>query len=358
MAALESLVRRDLAPSALRLTGSGTIALAAAIRIAARGQARPLVALPAWACYDLATAADMVDARVVLYDLDPRTLGPDWDSLRAALAAGPSSVVVVHLYGYPVDMGEAGRAAIAAGVTLIEDAAQGVGATLDDRPAGALAPLAVLSFGRGKGRTGGRGGALLAHGDVFREDVERLALGPAEGALPDALKLAAQWLLARPSVYGLLTGIPALGLGETVYRAPEPLTALSGAGVAALARVWDLAGAEAATRRRNVRRLAEALEGSESLARVQPVPGAVPGYLRFPVIARGPAPFATERARRLGVMPGYPKSLADLEGFRTRIVNQSEGFEAARMLARQLGTLPTHSRLTPRDIEALLAWLR
>jgi hypothetical protein len=91
---------------------------------------------------------------------------------------------------------------------------------------------------------------------------------------------------------------------------------------------------------------------------VQPVPGAVPGYLRFPVIARGPAPFATERARRLGVMPGYPKSLADLEGFRTRIVNQSEGFEAARMLARQLGTLPTHSRLTPRDIEALLAWLR
>ncbi|MGH7657720.1 MAG: hypothetical protein ACREL6_05755, partial [Gemmatimonadales bacterium] len=76
-------------PEAELLVDSGTSALALAIAACGSGapaigasrdfraDAPSRVALPAWGCYDLATAADMAGATVRLYDLDPGTLGPD-----------------------------------------------------------------------------------------------------------------------------------------------------------------------------------------------------------------------------------------------------------------------------------------
>ena len=48
------------------------------------------------------------------------------------------------------------------GLAVVEDAAQGLGATWRGRPLGSFGDVSVLSFGRGKGWTGGVGGALLA----------------------------------------------------------------------------------------------------------------------------------------------------------------------------------------------------
>src|SRR6266850_5501892 len=111
------------------LTDSGTSALALALRLAVGARRDcPRVVLPAWGCYDLATAADTADVEVVLYDLDPRTLGPDWDSLNRALSAGAAAVVVVHAYGLLVDLSEIARRAAGSGTFIIEDAAQAVGA--------------------------------------------------------------------------------------------------------------------------------------------------------------------------------------------------------------------------------------
>src|SRR5207237_8893759 len=141
------------------LTGSGTTALTAAL-IGVLKDRPGAVALPAYGCYDLATAADGANAPVLLYDLDPHTLAPDLPQLRDALRQGASAVVVVHFYGHPVDLGEVKRLAAERGALVIEDAAQAAGAKLDGRPVGTQSSLAVLSFGRGKGLTGGSGGAL------------------------------------------------------------------------------------------------------------------------------------------------------------------------------------------------------
>jgi dTDP-4-amino-4,6-dideoxygalactose transaminase len=98
----------------------------------------------------------------VLYDLDPATLSPDPASLDRAMSAGAAALVVAHLYGFAVDLDLAARAAERTGALLIEDAAQGVGGSYRGVPLGKCGSLSVLSFGRGTGRTGGRGGALLA----------------------------------------------------------------------------------------------------------------------------------------------------------------------------------------------------
>jgi hypothetical protein len=56
-------------------------------------------------------------------------------------------------------------------------------------------------------------------------------------------------------------------------------------------------------------------------------------------------------------MPGYPWALADLRGFGGRVGNADWRFPGARTLAERLITLPTHSRLRERDLEALETWL-
>ncbi len=82
--------------------------------------------MPAWACPDLMTAADSVDAEVILYDLDPATLAPAGASFADALALHPTSVVVAHWFGLPVSLESICTAVRNAGAQLIEDAAQGL----------------------------------------------------------------------------------------------------------------------------------------------------------------------------------------------------------------------------------------
>src|SRR5439155_325596 len=94
----------------------------------------------------------------------PPLPSPELDSLTAALTAGARLVVVTSLYGVPVQWRAVLECAAAVGAAVIEDAAQGFGASWLGRPLGSLGAVSVLSFGRGKGWTGGRGGALLARG--------------------------------------------------------------------------------------------------------------------------------------------------------------------------------------------------
>ena len=70
----EALCQAYSARQAL-LVGSGTSALQLALAgIAATVSRRP-VALPAYSCYDVASAANGADVDVWVYDIDARTLG-------------------------------------------------------------------------------------------------------------------------------------------------------------------------------------------------------------------------------------------------------------------------------------------
>ena len=109
------------------LTESGTAALTAALVGLQRDHEAQVVAIPAYSCYDVATAVEGAGARALLYDIDPRTLGPDLVQVEAALRRGATAVVVAHLYGCPVDLTTVKRLAVAAGAVVIEDAAQAFG---------------------------------------------------------------------------------------------------------------------------------------------------------------------------------------------------------------------------------------
>ena len=342
------------------VTDSGTSALTLALRALAADSVGdpPVVALPAYCCYDVATAADGAGVGVMLYDLDPETLGPDWDSLDSVLGAGAGAVVVAHLYGIPVDMGRVATVAGAHGALVIEDAAQGVGAMWAGRPAGSWGSLGVLSFGRGKGVTGSGGGALLANDERGRELVARVRgelASPERGWRALAAGLA-QWVLGRPALYAIPSALPFLRLGQTIYRRPHPPAVMPVAVAGVLHRTLPLAPAETEHRKRLAGRLREALGAWEDFEPICAPEGGESGYLRFPLLVapRAAGEFRSPAAVAAGIVPGYPRVLADLPGFGERCVAGGE-LGGARRLTGALFTLPVHGRVGEADVEKFMA---
>jgi len=361
-AEIEARIRERYGAREVVLVDSGTTALRLALSAAeARRPGRP-VAMPAYGCFDLVTAAVGAGVPQVFYDVEPSTLQPHAASLDDALAEGPSAVVAVHLYGIPVEMEETSRRARSAGALLVEDAAQGTGGELHGTPLGSFGSLSVLSFGRGKGLTGGGGGALLAHDAEGVETLRSLeGIPDPEVGRPrgwgDLVGAAAQWALGRPGIYGLPASLPFLHLGETRYASPGAVAAASAASLGILSETWERCWEEAAVRRRNARRLLETLDRRSGFSLLEPIGGAVPGYLRLSLLASEAAArvLRGRRARALGIMPGYPLPLPELEAAEPDSAGSRLRYPGAEELVRRLFTFPTHSRLDPASLKRLEA---
>lgn len=335
------------------LTDSGTSAMALAFRAANRVTGRAAVALPAYGCYDLVTAALAAGVAVYWYDVDPATLGPVWPSLESAITGDVAAVVAVHLYGLPVDLPRVRRLAEAAGSLLVEDAAQGTGGNLEGRALGGWGDLGVLSFGRGKGITAGGGGALLANTPAGLEALGGVRdIGPQAGGARHLVMAFGQWLLARPTLYAIPSSVPFLQLGETIFRPPHPASPLSRAAQGILSATLEQAQSEAAIRRSNAERLG--LRFSPDI-RVPRAEQGLSGFLRLPALA--PASLRglidSPGTRALGVMPGYPRLLSELPG----LPPSDQKLSGAEELVRTLFTLPVHSRLAERDLRAVEEWI-
>lgn len=356
-ALLADRLRGEFGAVRVHLLDSGTSALTLAILASLGPAAGGAIALPGYGCFDLATAALGAGATVRLYDVDPATLQPDLDSLRRVVAGGVRGVVVVHQYGVPVALDPIRELLRPTGALLIEDAAQGIGATWGDRPLGASGDVGILSFGRGKGWTGGEGGALLVHAALPLVDAMMERLPPADGGgVGSAIKLAAQWMLGRPTLYALPAAIPRLRLGETVYRDPSSPRRLGPAAARVLLRTREAARQESARRREHAERLLRSPR-SDSISTIEAARGrGHPGWLRLPVLIRSGTPIDARAAARLGIRPGYPIALDALEALRP-VLDGTERLTGARDLAARLWTLPTHRQLGERDLRALERWL-
>jgi len=356
---LRSDLIRHLGARDILLTDSGTTALRLALEGLRHKRPGATVALPAYGCYDLATAAVGASMPVRFYDVDPWSLSPDVDSLRGAIRAGAEVVVVAHLYGIPVDLDAVREVAREGGASVVEDAAQAVGAWIEERRAGSAGSLAVLSFGRGKGLGGSGGGALVAN-DVDGERaltgvLDRLGRGCRGGAA--LAQACGQWLLARPSLYGLPASVPFLRLGETVYRSPHPPGPIAPASAGIVSRMMHGIDGAAEVRRRHAARLLASSHRSTRFRPVDPPSGSRPGWLRLPVLATAERSNVSTRARRLGIEPGYPTPLDALPALTALVVGRGGGWPGAETLARRLITLPTHDRLSSGDLLRLEAWL-
>jgi dTDP-4-amino-4,6-dideoxygalactose transaminase len=351
---VRSLLRARFAATDVVLTDSGTSALILALRSVL--PADGAVALPGYGCIDLSAAAIGAGARVRLYDLDPRTLSPDLESLRRALERGANAVVVAHLFGYPADVAGVINVAREYGATVIEDAAQAAGGRLHGVRLGSLADISILSFGRGKGTTGGRGGAMIVRTKTLARRTEIISetLGrPARGAA-QALAVAAQAILSNPALYRLPASIPALKLGEMIYRPPSPPEKMSRFAAAILTETLHIEELELSQRQLHARDLVSRVAGDRTLTVVRAVSGGESGYLRLALLDDS----GTRRASRtLGIVRPYPLTLEQHRELRGVLIAGEKAGKGSESLRDKLFTLPTHSKLRTTDVARLAEWV-
>jgi len=87
-----------------------------------------------------------VGARPVLVDIDPETFNLDPRAVEAAVTPRTKAIIPVHLFGQCADMDEIMAIAGKAGVPVIEDACQSIGATYKGRQAGSIGAAGCFSF--------------------------------------------------------------------------------------------------------------------------------------------------------------------------------------------------------------------
>ena len=348
-----TLRRRYGAVDAL-LTDSGTSALILALRrILPPGGT---VAYPAYACIDLTAAALGAGVHVRLYDTDPATLSPDLDSVRGVIRRGVDAIVVAHLYGYPGDMIGVRNLAAEHGIPVIEDAAQGAGGSLCGALLGSLGDVAILSFGRGKGTTGGSGGAVLVRTPALAEWTRSarsdLKAGSRGGVA--VLRLAAQRLLSHPSLYRLPASIPALKLGEMIYHPPRPPRAMAAASAAVLRWTLGLEEREGSGRRARARDLLSRMRETLNVVPARPIVGGESGFLRLALLdSSGTMMPRTD----LGALRGYPMTLEQHEQLRPLLLSGERAGKGSQFLRDRLFTVPTHSLFDRSDLAELAQWL-
>ena len=149
MGAEVEALERELAeylqiPEAVAVS-SGTDALLAAMMALGIGPGDEVIT-STYSFFATAGCISRLGARPVLVDIDPATYNIDPGAVGAALSARTKAVIPVHLYGLCADMDPLLSLAATAGVPVIEDAAQAVGATYKGRRAGSMGIIGCFSF--------------------------------------------------------------------------------------------------------------------------------------------------------------------------------------------------------------------
>lgn len=120
-------------------------------------------------------------ATPVLVDIDPVTYNIDPAGVAAAVTPRTKAIIPVHLYGQAADLDPILATAAKAGVPVIEDAAQAIGALHKGRPVGGLGTCGCFSFFPSKNLGAfGDGGLVTTNDDGLAATLRRLRVHGAD----------------------------------------------------------------------------------------------------------------------------------------------------------------------------------
>lgn len=159
---------------------SGTDALVLTLRAMEIGPG-DAVLCPSFTFCATAEVAALVGATPVFLDVDATTFNVDATHIEGAVAAAkeaglrPKAIIPVDLFGLPADHGAIAAAAEAVGLLVLDDAAQGFGATYNNRRLGTFGQATATSFFPAKPLgCYGDGGAVMTDDDGLSDTLRSL----------------------------------------------------------------------------------------------------------------------------------------------------------------------------------------
>ncbi len=119
------------------------------------------VILPTFTIISCAQAIVRSGAVPIVVDSDSNTWNMDVSEVEAKITSRTVAIMVVHIYGLPVDMGAIHKIAKKHNIKVIEDAAEAIGLEFKGQECGSFGDISTFSFYPNKHITTGEGGMVL-----------------------------------------------------------------------------------------------------------------------------------------------------------------------------------------------------
>ncbi|MCX5680024.1 MAG: DegT/DnrJ/EryC1/StrS family aminotransferase [Candidatus Omnitrophica bacterium] len=124
---------------------SGTDALILSLKALGIGSGDEVITSP-FTFFATAESISVVGAKPVFVDIDPKTYNIDPLLIKAKITKKTKAIMPIHLYGQCADMDPIMNIAEKYGLKVIEDNAQGIGATYKGKKSGSMGDIGALSF--------------------------------------------------------------------------------------------------------------------------------------------------------------------------------------------------------------------
>ena len=154
---------------------SGTSALHAALAAFGIGKGDEVI-MPALSVIMNAYAAIALGATPVFSDVNLKTWNIDLESIKKVVSDRTKAIITVSWFGLPVDLDPIMHYAKAHKILVLEDAAESLGSTYQNKPNGKLADAVAYSFENKKHlTTGGEGGIISTSNPSLAEKARKFS---------------------------------------------------------------------------------------------------------------------------------------------------------------------------------------
>lgn len=151
---------------------NGTVALHLALLALGIGPGDEVI-VPTFTYVATANAVMYCGAKPVFIDSEPQTWNLDPSLIENLVTPRTKAIIVVHLYGHPVDMDPVMKTARKHGIFVVEDAAEAHGAKYKGKRVGSLGDIGTFSFYGNKIITTGEGGMVVTQDDKLAARVRQ-----------------------------------------------------------------------------------------------------------------------------------------------------------------------------------------
>lgn len=152
---------------------NGSVALDAAIAALGIGASDEVI-LPTFTIISCAAAIVRAGAIPVVVDSDSVTWNMDTKQIEAKITPRTKAIMIVHIYGLPVDVDPILALARKYNLFVIEDAAEMHGQTYRGKPCGSFGDISTFSFYPNKHITTGEGGIIVTDNPQLAERCQSL----------------------------------------------------------------------------------------------------------------------------------------------------------------------------------------
>ncbi|HLP48191.1 MAG TPA: DegT/DnrJ/EryC1/StrS family aminotransferase [Candidatus Kapabacteria bacterium] len=152
---------------------NGSNALIAAFR-ALELPAGSEVIIPSFTIISCALACVYNGLVPVFTDAEPETWNMDPDRIEEKITKHTKALMVVHIYGHPVDMDRIRQITEKYDLRVIEDFAEAIGAEFKSKRCGCFGDISCASFYANKTITTGEGGMCLTDSPVISEKIKSI----------------------------------------------------------------------------------------------------------------------------------------------------------------------------------------